>query len=77
MAAPGQVRRLLAGEAGEVALVDQRYAGALAGQRGRRDRAIDAATNDQRIEGAVAQLGDTVLAECHAGRASSFGSMGK
>jgi hypothetical protein len=48
--APHEVGRLLAGETGKVARVDQRHARAARRQRRRGDRAIDAADDDQHLE---------------------------
>src|SRR6185437_16872726 len=55
-AAPRQVRRLLAGEPGEVPAVDQRDARAAGRERSGRDRSVDATAEDDHVEAAAVEL---------------------
>ena len=49
-AAPGKVRRALAGDGGEVAAIDERHPGAAGRERRSAHRAVDAAAQDQHVE---------------------------
>ena len=63
--APGEVAGLLAGEAGEVTLLDQCDFGTLAGKRCRRHRAVYPATDDQNIVNALVQFLDVAVTKFH------------
>ncbi len=60
--APDEVRRFLAGLAGEIASIDQGHLRAAGGQRSRGDGAVDAAADDEHVEGPAVEL-------VHVGRA--------
>ena len=64
-AAPHEVRRLLAGERGEVAAVDERHRRAPAGQRRRRHGTVDAAADDEHVERAVPHPVDAGVPKRH------------
>src|SRR5262249_54934412 len=65
-AAPGEVRGLLAGEAREVALLDERHARALACERGRRNGAVDPAADDEGVEDPGGKFFEVGVPQTHA-----------